>query len=164
MKTFTKFMTKIPAEYVPKVEQAITHAAQVLSDRSASSADYQAVADELQSLQQKVRFDSAKAAANAWKEAIENQLRAHYTARLVDEGMDQKKAAKEASKLITPKVNNLLKKVEFVRGVTEKKWMPRVNWRNAASTALGWGVVAMLVAIAYHYYTPQTNEGEPTQP
>jgi hypothetical protein len=164
MKIFPKFMAKIPAEYLPKVEEAITHAAQVLADRAPSSADIQAVADELQSLQQKVKFDSAKAAANAWKEAIEHQLKAHYAARLVDEGVDPKNAAKEASELLTPEVNKLLRKVEFVRGVTEKKWMPKVNWKNAASTALGWGVIGTLVAIGYHYYTPPANETEPAQP
>jgi hypothetical protein len=146
MKEFAKFMGKIPSEYLPEVEKAITHAVQVLGDPASTSAQSQAVADELQSLQEKVRFDSAEAAADAWKEAIEERLKAQWTARLIDQGVKPKRAAKQASELLTPKVNELLEKVEFVRGIVESK---PFKWAWLKVTAVVAGAAGLLSFAVY---------------
>ena len=164
MKAFDSFMAKIPAEYVPKLGQAINHAAQVLSDPAATGAQYQAVADKLQSLQQKVRFDSSKAAADAWKQAIEKKLIAQLAARLEDQGMAPQEAARKAAELLTPQVNKLLKDAEFFR--TKRRLLKRavteINWGNLAFSALGWSALAILLGIGYHYSAP-AEKSEPTQ-
>ena len=122
MTAFTKFMAKIPTEYVPRIEAAISRAVAVLADPAATDAQYQAVADELESLQKKIGFDSAKAAADAWKEAIQAKLKAQYAGRLIDQGLAPQQASKEASKLLTPDVNRLLKMMEKTRTCGPKLW------------------------------------------
>lgn len=104
MKGFAQFMARVPLEYVPKIENAVSRAVDVLSDPAAPSDAYQSVADELDDIQRTVGADAADALR---KELIEQMAK-----RLCLRGMSEL----EAKELITNRVTELVRRIERARG------------------------------------------------
>ena len=125
MSAFNTFMAKIPATYVPEIEKAIDHAVQVLADPNAPESAYEAVLRELDQIQKMVGLD----ATEAWSRELRDELTSRLTMRL---GIDR--AA--AQEIIIPKINDLLEKLETVRGMVQSKFW-KLNWKFGLFVAEG---------------------------
>jgi hypothetical protein len=132
---YVTFLTKVPAEYVPSVEKAISHAADVLADPNAPKEAYDAVQAELSHWQRTVGMDVAE----AWKSEIESQLKE----RLFLQGL----SASEVEALLVPKITKLLNDMEWCRDKIQSFGPPVrkfVAWKLAAVTGVAIGLYAFI--------------------
>ena len=131
MKHFAKYMSKIPAEYLPKIEQSISRAAEVLADPNATSEAYEAITSDLAVIQKAL----GKGAAEAWQGEVAERLKARW----IEAGRD----GIELQQQIMPKITSIMKSAEKLRKLSQVS-----GWRAVAGKlAIGLCVVAGLVAI-----------------
>ena len=131
MKHFAKYMSRIPAEYLPKIEQSISRAVQVLADPNATSESYEAITSDLAVIQKAL----GKGAAEAWQGEVAERLKATW----IEAGRD----GIELQQQIMPKITNVMKSAEKLRKLSRLS-----GWRAVAGElAIGLCVVAGLVAI-----------------
>ncbi|HEX8139251.1 MAG TPA: hypothetical protein VF544_16940 [Pyrinomonadaceae bacterium] len=131
MKHFAKYMSKIPAEYLPRIEQSITRAAQVIGDPNSTSESYDAITRELAVIQKAL----GKGAAEAWQGEVAERLKATW----IEAGRD----GIELQRQVMPKITNVMKSAEKLR-----KPLQLSAWGAVAGKlAIGLGVVAGLWAI-----------------
>ncbi|MFL5386254.1 MAG: hypothetical protein ACJ8GN_27370 [Longimicrobiaceae bacterium] len=142
---FTQFMARIPAEYLPEVQQAITDAVSTLANPVPTGAEHQAILDRLQGLQEQIGADVAQAAAEEWVEVIEERLTSWWTERLIEQGMSPAEVAEKASRLVRPRVNDLLSYVESVRTTVQSGYVePAARFAWVKVTALAAGAAGLL--------------------
>ena len=131
MKHFAKYMSKIPAEYLPKIEQSISRAAEVIADPNSTSEAYEAITSDLASIQKAL----GKGAVEAWQGEVAERLKATW----IEAGRD----GIELQQQIMPKITNVMKSAEKLRKLSQVS-----GWRAVAGElAIGLCVVAGLVAI-----------------
>jgi hypothetical protein len=130
MKSFLKFAAKIPDNYLPRIEQSITRAVEVLSDPNASSDAYEAVAKELADIQHTV----GKGAANAWKGEVAERLKADW----IQAGRDGIAMERQ----VAPNLTRILESSEKLRAVMQSSYVKAV----VAKLALGVGAATVLIA------------------
>lgn len=70
MKSFVKFMTRIPRKYLPKIDRAMSRACSINADPNATSVDYEEVEGELEELHRTVGLDAVKAWGSELSERI----------------------------------------------------------------------------------------------
>lgn len=131
MKHFAKYMSKIPAEYLPKIEQSISRAAEVLADPNSPSEAYEAITSDLAVIQKAL----GKGAAEAWQGEVAERLKARW----IEAGRD----GIELQQQIMPKITNVMKSAEKLRKLSQVS-----GWRAVVGElAIGLCVVAGLLAI-----------------
>jgi hypothetical protein len=131
MKHFAKYMSRIPAEYLPKIEQSISRAVEVLADPNATSEAYEAITSDLAVIQKAL----GKGAAEAWQGEVAERLKATW----IEAGRD----GIELQRQIMPKITDVMKSAEKLRKLSQLS-----GWRAVVGElAIGLCVVAGLVAI-----------------
>jgi hypothetical protein len=100
MNDFTKFMSRIPEEYVPRIERSISRAVEVLSDPYSPGAAYDAVARELGAIQR----DVGTGAAEAWRGEVSRRVTARQLANPRD--------VLDLENQLAPKLRQLLETAE----------------------------------------------------
>src|SRR5688572_21060844 len=103
MKYFAKFMTNIPADYLPRIEQSITRAVQVISDPNSTSESYDAITRELAEIQKKV----GKGAAEAWQGEVAERLKADW--------IEAGRHGIELERQVKPKITYVMQSAEKLR-------------------------------------------------
>lgn len=135
MDAYVSFLAKVPAEYVPSVENAISRAADVLSDPNAPKEAYDAVQDELSHWQRTVGMDVSE----AWKSEIESRLKE----RLFLQGF----SPSEAEEFLVPKMTKLLNDMEWCRDKIQSFGPPVrkfVAWKLAAVVGVAIGLYGFI--------------------
>jgi hypothetical protein len=126
MRHFLQYMTKIPADYLPRIEQSITKAVEVLSDPSATTESYSAIAKELAEIQTQV----GEGAAKAWAGEVGERLKADWI-KAGRNGIDLEQQ-------VTPKITQVLKTAEKLR---------KAHWSLTAVAEVICGLGALAVAV-----------------
>jgi hypothetical protein len=127
MKHFVKFMTKIPENYLPRIEQSIIRAVQVLSDPTSTSESYDAIARDLAELRKNV----GKGATEAWQGEVAERLKADWTeAGLYGIELEQQ---------VTPKMTHVMKTAEKLRKAAQSSL-----WATAAKVVLGLAAITLV--------------------
>jgi len=126
MTTFTDFIQKIPTQYIPRIEQAISDACRVLGDPNATSKDYDTVSHKLTDLQQRIGHDSLSA------------LKKEIEARLKQRGVGY----------VAPRVNDLLSRTENVRKMTNPGYWEPLKHTAISKLMLFGGFLASVFVIS----------------
>lgn len=129
LNNFSTFMAKIPQEYVPRVEQAISDACRVLGDPSWTSDQADRVHRQLGDLQSKVGIDSLNALKREIEQRLHNQwAEAGHSGQLVE-------------KYLAPRVNDLLARTENARLMTQPAYWSALKAMSGTKLMVFGGIV-----------------------
>jgi hypothetical protein len=134
MKAFIEFMSNIPKEYIPEIENHITNAAKVLSDPNTTYETCNQLSKQLDELNKKVGINSAQ----AWQE----ELKEHFEGSLLRSGNFTKNQAKAFA---DPKINYLINKMESIRGLPK----PALSAANTEMKPNYWNVFPKITLIVF---------------
>ncbi len=133
MESFAYFMSNIPRQYLPQVEQAINRAVEVLADPNTPEWSRQEVEEGLADIQQKVGTDSLR--------ALEGEIKERLKAQWLQAG----RAGVDFERQVVPKISSIVNRAESIRQSVAVPWFKTI-WAKAglAAAAIGMLVVAIV--------------------
>lgn len=143
MKSFVKFMARIPDNYLPRIERSITHAVEVISDPHSTSEAYFTVAKELADIQLTI----GKGAAKAWQGEVAERLKTVW----IDAGRN----GIDIDRQVAPKITRVLKSAEKIRTIVQSGL-----WADIGKLVLGLGTFTLVSVVVGSVFRHDTGNRE----